>query len=94
MQSFNSLDIVGKQRLRIRVTNTGNSLTEEEIARLFTPFERLNALNNVEGAGIGLVITKHLIEHMGGSIGVKSTKGEGTTFWSEIPLVTSDDLGH
>jgi len=79
-------EIIDNQRLRIHVTDTGQGLTEEEISTLFIPFERLNAVNNIEGTGIGLVITKHLIEAMGGVIGVNSTPGEGCSFWIEIAL--------
>jgi len=79
-------EIIGEQGLRILITDTGEGLEEEEIAKLFTPFERLNAVNNVEGTGIGLVITKHLIELMGGTIGVESTPGEGSTFWVNLEL--------
>ncbi len=78
--------IMDKQRIRICVTDSGEGLTEEDIARLFSPFERLDKANKVEGAGIGLVITKHLIELMGGTVGVESTPGEGCTFWVEIAL--------
>ena len=81
-----SSKISDEQSLRIHVTDTGDGLTEKEIKKLFTSFERLNAVNNVEGTGIGLVITKHLIELMGGTIGVESTPGEGSTFWVEVKL--------
>jgi PAS domain S-box-containing protein len=82
--------IIDKQRLRLCVTDTGVGLTEEEIAKLFTPFERLSAESNVQGTGIGLVITKFLVEIMGGAIGVDSTKGEGSTFWVELALSNPD----
>ena len=77
-------ELTNEQCLRISITDTGEGLTEEEVAQLFTPFERIDELNNVEGTGIGLVITKNLIELMGGSINVDSNKGEGTTFWIEF----------
>lgn len=79
-------ELMDKQRLRIRVTDSGEGLTKEDIDKLFTPFERLDKVNNVEGAGIGLVITKHLVEIMGGTIGVESTPGAGSTFWVEFGL--------
>lgn len=72
--------------LRLSVRDTGKGLTEEEIDQLFIPFERLNAQNEVEGAGIGLVISQHLIEMMGGKIGVESVPAEGSTFWIELQL--------
>lgn len=77
-------EIINKQRLRISVTDTGEGLSEDDISRLFTPFERLNAVNNIEGTGIGLVISKRLIELMDGTISVDSTPGEGCTFWVEV----------
>lgn len=80
-------EIIDKQRLRISVTDCGEGLTDEEIANLFIPFERLNTVNTVQGIGIGLVISKHLMELMKGNIGVHSTPDSGSTFWLEIELV-------
>lgn len=72
---------------RYTVTDTGYGIEKENQELLFQPFNRLNAENtDIEGTGIGLTITKHLIEIMGGSIGVESTIGEGSTFWVDIPL--------
>ena len=79
-------EIVDKSRLRISVDDTGEGLTEDEIAQIFIPFDRLNAKSNVEGTGIGLAITKHLIELMGGTIGVKGVPGKGSSFWIELEL--------
>lgn len=73
--------------LRIEVIDTGQGLTSEEMARLFTPFERLQAdQGDVEGTGLGLALSKQLIEAMGGSIGVESESGLGSTFWIEVPI--------
>lgn len=79
-------EIVANNRIRIRVTDTGEGLSKEDIEKLFTSFERLNKTESVEGTGLGLVITKSLIELMDGSIGIESTLGKGSTFWVEIPL--------
>jgi len=87
-------EIINRQRLRIQIIDTGAGMTDKEMAKLFTPFERLNALNNVEGAGIGLVITEHLIELMGGSIGVESSPGKGSKFWIELRRDTALHPAH
>lgn len=72
--------------VRIGIRDTGPGIPVERQAELFEPFHRLGAENSgVEGTGIGLTITRELIESMGGSIDVESAVGEGTTFWLEIP---------
>jgi signal transduction histidine kinase len=72
-------------RVRIEVADTGVGLTKEQQKKLFKSFERMtNQPGKIEGTGIGLVITKQLIELMGGIIGVKSNPGEGSTFWIEL----------
>lgn len=83
-------DIINNKYYRISITNTGRGLTKEDVKKLFIPFERMDTTNNIEGTGIGLVITKHLIEKMSGNIGVKSTPDESTTFWVEL-LLASDE---
>ena len=72
--------------VHISVTDTGEGISEAQIELLFEPFARLGMENsNIEGTGIGLTITKRLVEAMGGRIGVESEVGTGTTFWFEIP---------
>lgn len=74
-------------QLRISVKDSGPGLTAESIAQLFQPFNRLGQENSgEEGTGIGLVMTKRLIELMGGKIGLESTVGEGSRFWVDIEL--------
>lgn len=72
--------------IRINVADTGKGLTEEEQNNLFKSFERLGEYEGIDGAGIGLVISKNLIELMNGKIGVKSSVGEGSCFWIQVPL--------
>ena len=73
------------EHLRICIEDTGKGLTSSEINQLFQPFNRLGQESRAEpGTGIGLVMTKQLVELMGGSIGVNSTAGKGSTFWIEL----------
>lgn len=76
-------------RIHIRVEDTGEGLTPEQLAQLFQPFNRLGkeAASTEEGTGIGLVVTKRLVELMGGVIGVESTVGKGSVFWIELNLM-------
>jgi signal transduction histidine kinase len=77
-------------RIRIAIEDTGEGLSPDKIAQLFQPFNRLGQeLNTEEGTGIGLVMTKRLIELMGGEIGLESTVGVGSVFWVEINLTTA-----
>jgi len=78
--------------VRINVSDTGDGIEAERLANIFDPFDRLGAENSeVEGTGIGLTITKRLVEEMGGTIGVESTVGVGTTFWVEFPASAEVD---
>lgn len=76
--------------VRISVTDNGAGLAPDQVDKLFQPFNRLGQEDGAEeGTGIGLVVTRQLTELMGGSIGVHSDLGVGTTFWVE--LVASDE---
>jgi signal transduction histidine kinase/ActR/RegA family two-component response regulator len=78
---------VSTDRLRISVQDTGMGLKQEQIAMLFQPFNRLGQENGAEeGTGIGLVVTKRLVELMDGEIGVTSSVGVGSVFWIELSL--------
>jgi len=71
---------------RISIRDTGQGLTQEQQSHLFTAFKRLGAeQTQIEGVGVGLVISKKIIEAMTGSIGVESYVGEGSVFWVELP---------
>ena len=84
------VEYVDNDRLKIMITDTGIGVPEEGIAELFQPFNRLNAeKTNIEGTGIGLTITRRIVELMGGSINVESEVGVGSTFWIELPAETN-----
>jgi PAS domain S-box-containing protein len=75
------------QRVRLSVRDTGHGIAPEQMPSLFRTFERLGAEHSgIEGNGIGLALSKQLAELMGGSIGVESRVGEGSTFWIELPV--------
>ena len=77
-------------RMRVKVTDTGPGIPQDKIGRLFTPFDRLGAeQSEVEGTGLGLSLSKRLVGAMGGTLGVDSVPGRGSTFWLEFPVVES-----
>jgi CheY-like chemotaxis protein/anti-sigma regulatory factor (Ser/Thr protein kinase) len=81
-----SYEADGKEKVRIFVNDTGIGIPEEKINRLFMPFERLGAEHsNIDGTGLGLALSQRLMQAMGGSIGVESKVGKGSTFWMELP---------
>jgi len=83
-------DIRDKQQLRIIISDTGKGINASDIEKLFDPFERLTFKNsNIEGTGIGLTVTKQLVEAMNGAIGVDSVMDKGSIFWVEFPMTTS-----
>ena len=72
---------------RFSVTDTGIGIPKDQQELLFEPFARIETDKNVvEGTGIGLTITKSLVQLMGGQIGFESQHTEGSTFWVDIPL--------
>jgi len=82
-----SLSIVDNERVRIAITDTGLGIEAQDIEKLFMPFERLGAnQSTIEGTGLGLALSKRLVEAMGGEIGVESTVGKGSTLWMTLPL--------
>ena len=76
--------------VRISVSDSGVGLSESERARLFQPFSQVDSSTTRKhgGTGLGLSICKRIVESMGGSIGVDSVPGTGSTFWAQFPLET------
>jgi signal transduction histidine kinase/ActR/RegA family two-component response regulator len=87
-----SCSSAGTGRTRISVQDSGDGLSPDRLAQLFESFNRLGQEAGAqEGTGIGLVVSKRLVELMGGSIGVDSTPGVGSVFWFELER-SDDDL--
>jgi two-component system, sensor histidine kinase and response regulator len=85
-----SADSLGADRLRVVVSDNGPGIARENLSRLFTPFDRLGAdQSSVQGTGLGLALSRRLMEAMRGTIGVESDLGRGSTFWVELPRSTS-----
>jgi PAS domain S-box-containing protein len=81
------------ERVRVSVRDTGAGLPPEKLMQLFQPFNRLGRETSAEeGTGIGLVMSKRLVELMGGAIGVESTVGLGSVFWFELNSAVAPQL--
>jgi PAS domain S-box-containing protein len=81
-------------RLRVSVRDSGAGLSPDMLTQLFQPFNRLGReTSREEGTGIGLVMSKRLVELMGGTIGVASTIGSGSVFWFELNSVAAPQFG-
>jgi signal transduction histidine kinase/ActR/RegA family two-component response regulator len=80
-------------RLRVEVADQGAGIAQEMVDRLFVPFDRLGAeATGIEGTGLGLAVSKRLVEAMDGILGVQSAPGAGSTFFFELPSVAAAEL--
>lgn len=87
-----SCESVDDGLIRISVTDTGPGIAEDLLPLLFKPFERLGVEHSdIEGTGIGLAVTNRLVKLMGGTIGVRSHPGQGSTFWVEFGVFNDRD---
>jgi len=77
--------------IRISIADTGSGIKEKEQKHLFDPFNRLGwEYSTIEGSGIGLTITKQLVEQMGGSISYETTQGVGSVFHIDLPISSTE----
>jgi CheY-like chemotaxis protein len=88
------VDVAGTaERIRLNVRDTGPGLSPDKLAQLFQPFNRLGQERGAEqGTGIGLVMSKRLVELMGGVLGVESSVGVGSVFWCELGAAAAPAL--
>jgi hemerythrin-like metal-binding protein/PAS domain S-box-containing protein len=80
--------------LRFEIHDSGIGMNAEQLQRLFKPFEQADAstTRRFGGTGLGLVLSRHMVELMGGKIGVESQPEQGSLFWFEIPLQLAEEL--
>ncbi len=80
-------ELIDQYNFRVSVEDDGRGIPKERQAEVFQPFNRLGAeMGNIEGSGVGLVITKQLVTHMGGRIDFTSEEDVGSRFWVDLPI--------
>jgi signal transduction histidine kinase len=77
----------GADRFRVEVEDTGIGIKREDLGRLFVEFQQLDAgtAKKYPGTGLGLALTKRIVEAQGGQVGVESVPGQGSTFYAILP---------
>ncbi len=86
-QQFSTMSPESQAILRFEVTDTGIGIAPEQQEKIFSPFEQAGEIHHrMAGTGLGLAISRQLIQAMGGNIHVKSTVGQGSTFWFDIAV--------
>ena len=82
-----SIKLIDSSKCRILVKDSGPGLSKEQLSKIFNPFTKKDEhVGLTEGSGIGLTITKRIVEIMKGRVGVESEEGFGCTFWIELPI--------
>ena len=76
----------GREAFRIEVEDSGEGITPADIARLFADFQQLDSTKSGVGTGLGLALTKHIVEQQGGTVGVRSQLGAGSVFFAVLPV--------
>jgi signal transduction histidine kinase len=96
LRAMRGRDAKGTEVLRLEVADTGPGIRAEDLPRLFRPFSQLRATRAqaAQGTGLGLAICRSLAEMMGGSIGVESRQGAGSTFTVMLPVLPPAQPGH
>ena len=79
------------KHVRFEIRDSGPGIEKEKHKEIFQPFTRLKQTEKTQGTGIGLTITKRLVDVMNGNIGVESEPGSGSLFWFELPIATDQD---
>lgn len=88
-----NISLIDKNTLKINVADTGIGIAKDQIDKLFLPFNRLEEYKSrVDGTGIGLAITKSLVELMDGEMGVESEPGKGSDFWISLPYTYNETV--
>jgi PAS domain S-box-containing protein len=75
----------GPDRIRLEVVDTGPGIATVDLGKLFVEFQQLDAAHRQAGTGLGLAVTRRLVEAQGGAVGVLSTPGQGSTFYAVLP---------